>query len=469
MTSSDTPSHTVPIKVLLVDDDPDLLRLLSIRLKASGFDIHCSDGAESALTALEWQRPDIVVTDLRMQGMDGLALFDTIRQHHLSLPVIILTAHGSIPEAIEATQRGISGYLTKPYDASQLIEQIRRAVGTSGGNSLPGDKTWRTEILTRSSLMEDFLQQAKLVADSEVSVFINGPSGAGKELLAKAIHKASPRAGSAFIAINCGAIPEQLLESELFGHVKGAFTGAHRDHEGLFQAARGGSLFLDEIGDMPMALQVKLLRVLEEREIRPVGSTRSLPVDVRIISATHRDLNAARSEGRFRDDLYYRLNVVSLRIPSLAERREDIPLLAQHFLQRLNARYKRPATAFSPEAMELLMAAPWPGNVRQLLNVVEQTVALTTTPIIPAALVQRALQGDGGAIESFDEAKRRFEREYLVRLLRLTDGNVTQAARLAKRNRTEFYRLLSRHGLEPGIFKSQQQENSAGVSIERQN
>lgn len=443
-----------PIRVLLVDDDPDLLRLLSIRLKASGFDIRCAGSAEAALATMDLQRPDIVVTDLRMHGMDGLALFDAVRQRHLSLPVIILTAHGSIPEAIEATQRGVAGYLTKPYDAAQLIAQIQRAVGTSGGtpNSSP-DAGWRNEILTRSTLMEDFLQQAQLVAASEVSVFINGPSGAGKELLAKAIHRASPRAEKPFVAINCGAIPEQLLESELFGHVKGAFTGAHRDHDGLFQAARGGTLFLDEIGDMPAPLQVKLLRVLEAREIRPVGSTRSLPVDVRIISATHRDLNAARADGRFRDDLYYRLNVVTLAIPSLAERREDISLLAQHFLQRLSARYKRPATTFSPEAMELMITAPWPGNVRQLLNVVEQTVALTTTPVIPASLVQRALQGDGDAIESFEDARRRFERDYLVRLLRLTDGNVAQAAKLAKRNRTEFYRLLSRHGLEPGVFQ----------------
>ncbi|MEN9491971.1 MAG: hypothetical protein RJA63_2420 [Pseudomonadota bacterium] len=442
-------------RVLLVDDDPDLLRLLSIRLKASGFDTRCAESGETALAALASTRPDIVVTDLRMPGMDGLTLFDAIRQQHLSLPVILLTAHGNIPEAIEATRRGVSGYLTKPYDAADLIEQIRRAIGISGGQgSERANAAWRAEILTRSPVMEDFLQQARLVADSEVSVFVTGPSGAGKELLARAIHKASPRAAKPFIGINCGAIPEQLLESELFGHVKGAFTGAHRDHDGLFQAAKGGTLFLDEIGDMPTPLQVKLLRVLEEREVRPVGATRSVPIDVRIISATHRDLDAARSEGRFRDDLYYRLNVVSLAIPALAERREDIPLLAQHFLQRLAARYKREVNAFAPEAMALLVTAPWPGNVRQLLNVVEQTVALTTTPVIPTALVQRALQGDGAAIESFEEARHRFEREYLVRLLRLTDGNVSQAARIAKRNRTEFYRLLGRHQLEPGAFKA---------------
>ncbi|MDQ7990990.1 MAG: sigma 54-interacting transcriptional regulator [Candidatus Dactylopiibacterium sp.] len=441
-------------RVLLVDDDPDLLRLLSIRLKASGFDTRCTASGDAALAALAAQRPDILVTDLRMPGMDGLALFDAVRQHDLSLPVIVLTAHGNIPEAIEATRRGVCGYLTKPYDAADLIAQIERAVGQAGAPRPPVEnEAWRADILTRSPAMEDFLQQARLVAASEVSVFISGPSGAGKELAARALHKASPRAARPFVAINCGAMPENLLESELFGHVKGAFTGAHRDHDGLFQAARGGTLFLDEIGDMPTPLQVKLLRVLEEREVRPVGATRSVPVDVRIVSATHRDLNAARAEGRFRDDLYYRLNVVGLSIPALAERREDIPLLAQHFLQRLATRYQRPVTALSPEAMDLLVAAHWPGNVRQLLNVIEQTVALATTPVIPPALVQRALQEESGAIESFEEARRRFERDYLVRLMRLTGGNVAQAARLAQRNRTEFYRLLSRHHLEAGAFK----------------
>ncbi|MFT4172303.1 MAG: sigma 54-interacting transcriptional regulator [Rhodocyclaceae bacterium] len=452
---------THPPKILLVDDDPDLLRLLTIRLKATGFDITTAAHAEGALALLAGSRPDVLVTDLRMPGMDGMALFEAVRQSHPSLPVIVLTAHGNIPEAVEATRRGVFGYLTKPYDAAELIAQIQRAAGLSGPApgeaSAVGESDWREAIITRSALMEDFLQQARLVARSEVSVFISGPSGAGKELLARAIHKASVRSAKPFIGVNCGAIPEPLLESELFGHVKGAFTGAHRDHEGLFLAAQGGTLFLDEIGDMPLALQVKLLRVLEERQVRPVGATRSLPIDVRIISATHRNLDLARAEGRFRDDLYYRLNVVALAIPALAERREDIPLLANHFLHRLAKRYERTVNAFAPDAMELLVAAPWPGNVRQLLNVVEQTVALSTTPIIPATLVQRAIQEDQPAIESFDEARRRFERDYLIRLLRLTEGNVSQAARLAKRNRTEFYRLLSRHQLEPGAFKTTQE------------
>jgi two-component system, NtrC family, response regulator GlrR len=446
-------------RILLVDDDPDLLRLLAIRLKASGFDIACVESGEMALASLAAHRPDVVVTDLRMPGMDGMALFDAVHKSQPGLPVIVMTAHGNIPDAVEATRRGVFGYLTKPYDAPELISHIRRALDLSGRsaqgpNGTPADTEWCEDILTRSPVMEEFLRQARLVAASEVSVLIAGPSGAGKELLAKAIHKASARNQRPFIAVNCGAIPEQLLESELFGHVKGAFTGAHRDHEGLFNAAQGGTLFLDEIGDMPLPLQVKLLRVLEEREVRPVGSTRSKPIDVRIMSATHRDLDAARTEGRFRDDLYYRLNVVSLTIPALVERREDIPLLANHFLKRLAGRYGREVNAFAPDAMELLVGAQWPGNVRQLLNVVEQTVALSTTPIVPASLVQRAIQGECAAVESFEEARRRFERDYLVKLLRLTEGNVSQAARIAKRNRTEFYRLLSRNSLEPAAFKA---------------
>jgi two-component system response regulator GlrR len=301
--------------------------------------------------------------------------------------------------------------------------------------------------------MEDLLRQAKLVADSDASVLIFGESGTGKELLARAIHQASRRSERAFGAVNCGAIPGDLLESELFGHARGAFTGAVQAHKGLFQAADGGTLFLDEIGDMPLPLQVKLLRVLQEGEVRPVGSTQAIPVDVRVISATHRDLDAQREQGLFREDLYYRLNVVSLALPSLAERREDIPLLAAHILGKLAERYRKPSSTLAPDAMALLVAAPWPGNVRQLLNLLEQCVALATTPVIPATLVQAALKEDAAALIPFEEARKTFERDYLVRLLKITGGNVTQAAQLAKRNRTEFYKLLQRHRLEPGMFK----------------
>jgi two-component system response regulator GlrR len=441
--------------VLIVDDDPDLLRLLSMRLSAAGYRVTAVESAEAALAQVEIERPQLVLSDVQLPGKDGLALFDAIRSKHPSLPVILLTAHGTIPDAVQATSRGVYTYLTKPFDGKALLDTISQALALSapaevGSNA---DDTWREAIVSRSSGMAELLAEAKLVAGSDASVLIRGESGSGKELLAQAIHLASPRADRPFVAVNCGAIPESLLESELFGHVKGAFTGAVANHAGLFQAANRGTLFLDEIGDMPVALQVKLLRVLQERVVRPVGASQAIPVDVRIMSATHRDLDAAMAEGQFREDLYYRLNVVALTLPTLAERREDIPLLANHFLAKLAVKYGKKVNGFAPDALKALAAASWPGNVRQLHNVVEQVSALTTTQIIPLALVQRALRVPSVEVLTLTDARLRFEREYLVGLLKLTDGNVADAARLAGRNRTEFYRLLQRHGLTPGIFR----------------
>ena len=443
--------------VLVVDDDPDLLQLLTMRLSAAGYRVSAVQSAEAALAKLAVERPHLVLSDVQLPGgQDGLALFDEIRACHPSLPVILLTAHGTIPDAVEATARGVFSYLTKPFDGKALLDKIAQALAWSasaGENGLDGE-AWRAEIVSHSSRMNELLTEAKMVARSDASVLLRGESGAGKELLAKAIHNASRRAGRPFVAVNCGAIPEGLLETELFGHVKGAFTGALANHQGLFQAADGGTLFLDEIGDMPPALQVKLLRVLQERSVRPLGAGQSVPVDVRILSATHRDLDAAMAQGQFREDLYYRLNVVALTLPTLAERREDIPLLANHFLARLAGKYDKRLTGFAPEALKALTMASWPGNVRQLHNVIEQVSAMSTTPLIPLALVQRALRIPGIEVLTLAQARQRFERDYLVGLLKLSDGNVTDAARLADRNRTEFYRLLQRHGLTPGHFRT---------------
>ena len=442
--------------ILLVDDDPDLLKLISLRLTSAGYRVRTADSGETALATIAVERPSTVITDLRMPGIDGLQLFEAVHRQHPALPVIILTAHGTIPDAVSATQRGVFGYLTKPFDSQDLLQKVAAALEASGGEAAGSGTAagqWRASIITRSPRMEDLLRQAKLVADSDASVLIFGESGTGKELLARGIHQASRRSAKAFVAVNCGAIPADLLESELFGHARGAFTGAIQAHKGLFQAADGGTLFLDEIGDMPLPLQVKLLRVLQEGEVRPVGSTQAIPVDVRVISATHRDLDSQREQGHVREDLIYRLNVVSLKLPSLADRREDIPLLAAHILRKLAERYRKPAPSLAPDAMALLVAAPWPGNIRQLLNLLEQSVALATTQVIPATLVQAALKEDAAALVPFEEARKTFERDYLVRLLKITGGNVTQAAQLAKRNRTEFYKLLQRHRLEPGMFK----------------
>jgi two-component system, NtrC family, response regulator GlrR len=440
-------------RILLVDDDKDLLQLIAMRLGAAGYAVTAVASGEAALAALSVTRPQLLVTDLRMGGMDGLALLDAVHRESPSLPVIILTAHGTIPEAVSATRRGVFSFLTKPFEPRVLLDTVAEAMRLSSPPA--GDvEHWRSEIVTRASSMEDLLAQARRVAASDASVCIFGASGTGKELVARAIHRASRRAEAPFVAVNCGAIPEGLLESELFGHKKGSFTGAIADRRGLFQAAQGGTLFLDEIGDMPLPLQVKLLRALEERKVRAVGSNESHDIDVRIISATHRKLEERIASGEFREDLFYRLNVVKLYIPALAERREDIPLLAGHFLESLAERYRRGRLALSPEAMELLVSAAWPGNVRQLLNVVEQAVALASTDVIPESLIRQALDVPESSLTPLDEARKAFEREYLVRILKITGGNVTKAARLAGRNRTEFYRLLERHSLEPGMFKA---------------
>jgi two-component system response regulator GlrR len=429
-----------------------------MRLTAAGYAVTAVESGEAALAALSVSRPQVVVTDLRMQGMDGMALFDAIHRDSPSLPVLILTAHGTIPEAVMATRRGVFSFLTKPFEPKVLLDTVAEAMRLSSPSLGENLEDWRAELITRSSAMEDLLAQARRVAASDASVCIFGASGTGKELLARAIHRASPRGEGPFVAVNCGAIPEGLLESELFGHKKGSFTGAIADRRGLFQAAQSGSLFLDEIGDMPLPLQVKLLRALEERKIRPVGSHESHDIDVRVIAATHRKLEERIASGEFREDLYYRLNVVKLYIPTLAERREDIPLLANHFLSRLAERYRKGRLALAPEAMQLLVSAAWPGNVRQLLNVIEQSVALAPTEVIPESLVRQALDAGDTTLTPLDEARKAFERDYLVRILKITGGNVTKAARLAGRNRTEFYRLLERHSLEPGMFKGNAQK-----------
>jgi len=442
-------------RLLLVDDDPSLLRLLTLRLEGEGYQVISADCAETALVLLGKNKVDVVLSDLRMPGLDGMALFDEIAKRHAGLPVVLMTAHGSIPEAVAATQRGVFGFLTKPLNNNDLRDILAQAVHQS---HVPSKDEWRTDIITRSKVMEQVLDQAYRVAQRDVSVLITGASGTGKEMLAKAIHKASPRAKGHFVAINCGALPEHLLESELFGHTKGAFTGAVTEHLGLFREADGGTLFLDEIGDMPMPLQVKLLRALQERQIRPVGSTKTIPIDVRVLSATHRDLKQAMQEQSFREDLYYRLNVVNLQLPTLRERAEDIPLLARHVLQQNAERHGGQVHRFSEDAMQALVTAQWPGNVRQLVNVVEQCMALTQSPVLSVALVEQALSQNRSFWPTLSEARDQFERQYLIRVLKMAEGNVTRAAELAGRNRTDFHKLLKKHELSAAQVSEQSDE-----------
>jgi two-component system response regulator GlrR len=446
-------------KILLVDDDPSLLRLLGIRLSAAGYQIESANSAKMALGILKSFDPQLVISDLRMEGMDGMALFEKIRQQQPNLPVIIMTAHGTIPDAINATKQGVFSFLTKPFESQELLATVQQAIRLQPQNNITttSQKTdvWRDKIISRSAIMASLLQQTYQVAQSDFSLLIHSPSGTGKELLAKAVHLASKRHKQAFTAINCAAIPEQLLESELFGHCKGAFTGADKNHQGLFQSTQGGTLFLDEVGDMPMSFQVKLLRALQEKEVRPVGSSQSIKVDVRIIAATHKNLQQAIIDKSFREDLYYRLNVVELTLPPLAERREDIPLLAQHFLSLAIKKTSNKINGFTQEAMEFLISAEWPGNIRQLQNVVEQCVALSTEPMISEALIGNALRAQSAQLPSFQEAREQFERDYLATLLKTTSGNVSQAAKIAQRNRTEFYKLLKKHHLNAESFRSE--------------
>ena len=439
-------------KILLVDDDPGLLRLLSIRLRAEGYDVEAVESAHKALAVLNRFSPDLVITDLRMDKMDGIGLLKELQTRSPGLRVVIITAHGTIPDAVTATQHGAFGFLTKPIEKDELMSLVERALKVSG--SVEVDEDWASEIITRNQAMKEVMQQAKMVAATDARVLITGESGTGKELLAQAIHRASDRRNKPFVAINCSAMAENLLESELFGHEKGAFTGATRSHDGLFRSAEGGTLMLDEIGDMPMRLQVKLLRVLQESQIRPVGSTEAVEIDVRVISATHRDLQELMGQGTFREDLYYRLNVVNIKLPTMDDRREDIPLLVAHFLQQIARESDQERKVYAPEAVEMLVTAEWPGNVRQLFNVVRQNVALSRSPVISGELVQQSLGEHAGKLASFSDARDEFTRNYLSQILQITTGNVSQAARLAKRNRTDFYKLLARHELNPDAFKN---------------
>lgn len=435
-------------KVLLVDDDDDILSLLSVWLKKAGYEVVTATSGREALNQVDICHPQLIVTDLFMEDLDGMQLLATVHQANPLLPVIMLSGKAQIPDAVKATHLGSAAFLTKPIQREEFLDQVERALNRSADPRI--DAAFSEGLIYRSHAMSEVVEQAKLVADSDITVFIQGDTGTGKEVLAEAVHNASPRRDKPFVPINCGAFPEQLLESELFGHEKGAFTGASNRHEGLFLSANGGTLFLDEIGDMPLTLQVKLLRVLQDFQVRPVGSTRTYPVDVRIISATHRNLAATVKNGEFREDLYYRLNVVQLRIPSLAERREDIPVLIEHFLQKRQSRGRK---HFAPEALDFLKTALWPGNIRQLMNVIDLCVTLSKTETIPLSLAQQALHNEPGKIQTLKEAKENFERNYLISVMRITEGHVANAAKIAGRNRTEFYKLLNQHEIDPAQFR----------------
>jgi len=435
-------------KVLLVDDDASLLKLLAIRIESKGYQVTTCESGLAALQILKSHVFDAVITDLRMDEMDGMALHRQLQSRYPALPVIMMTAHGSIPDAVEATKQGIFAFITKPVDKDELFDSLANAIDIHGVNT--DEAPSKSNIVTRSGAMLHLLEQVKLLGPTHVNVLISGASGTGKELLAQAIHQHSQVSNGPFVAINCGAVPGELLESELFGHKKGAFTGAVKDHQGLFQQAQGGTLFLDEIGDMPLNLQVKLLRVLQEKTIRPVGFQEEIPIEVRIVSATHKNLPEAIKNQQFREDLYYRLNVVNLKLPPLCERREDISLLAQYFSASIAKRMNQNEKHFANDAMHALVRYDWPGNIRQLQNVVEQVVALTPGEVISAHLVLAALDSNEKSVEplSLNDAKKEFERDYVINTLKMAGGNVAEGAKLAKRNRSDFYKLIKKHNID---------------------
>jgi len=451
-------------KILVVDDDPGLCTLMKVRLEAAGYAVTLAEGGAEALARASEGIFELAIVDLKMEGMDGISLLEKLLGIYPTLPVIILTAHGSIASAVEATKKGAYDYLTKPFDPQDLLHRLEKALEV---HRLKGEvERLRTlvqeryhfeNIVASSEKMQQILRQVAQIAATDSTVCLYGESGTGKELIARAIHVASRRASGPFVAINCGAIPEGLLESELFGHVKGAYTGADRSKNGLLQQAEGGTLFLDEISEIPLSLQVKFLRVLQEREFYLVGARQPTKVDIRLVVATNQDLAKAVSAGKFREDLYYRVHVVPVFLPPLHERPEDIPLLAQHFLHRFSHEMGKDIKGFVPEALQQLMLYDWPGNVRELGNVVERAVVLSSHGMITPDLLllgSRKIQNSHRELLSLKEAREQFEKVYLVQIMTTAQGNVSRAAEMAGKDRAEFYKLLRKYTLEPGTFKS---------------
>lgn len=434
--------------VLLVDQNPDQLRLLEDYLVEAGYRVCKASSGDEAIKQLDAQTPELVICDLRATAKNGLTLSEHIHQDNPEIARILIVNQSVLPEALEATAQGAFGIITPPFDKAHLLDTVRAALDTADQRR---DQRWRSDIIGRSPVMEHLLDQARRVAVSDVNLIISGPAGSGKELLAKAIHHASGRAAQPFEVLKCDNMPEQMLESELFGIRRGAFDGADKDQPGLLERARGGTLILNEICDLTPRLQVKLLTALENSRVR--GSDGSPQLDVRIIATSQRNLEHAMLSGELNDTLYYMLSTVSLEVPALQERAEDIPLLARHFLALEAKQQGRRVRNLSPGAIHLLGLSAWPGNITQLAKVVSQAVSKSTSPVISEALVSEAMDHQERVIPSFNEARAEFERRYLIKLLQITEGNVTHAARIAERNRTDLYKLLGKHDLEPARFK----------------
>ena len=451
-------------KILVVDDDRNLVELIKMRLESEDYEVTTALEEEEAIEAVKNQVFDLSIVDLQLVQRDGISLMEDLHLILPEIPVIILTGYGSIESAVEAMKKGAYSYLTKPFEAQDLLLQIERALENrrlaSEIKRLKGlleDKYDFPNIVAKGEKMQKVLEMACQVAKTESTVYIHGESGTGKELVAKVIHLASDRKNKSFVAINCAALPEMLLESELFGHEKGAFTGAVRNKKGLFAQAHEGTIFLDEIGDMSLSIQAKLLRVLQEQQFYPVGSEKPTEVDVRVIVATQKDLIDQVKHGLFREDLFYRIHVIPLFLPPLRERKEDIPLLVEHFLKRFTLQMKKEVKGITPMAMQKLMLHEWPGNVRELENTIEYAVAMTQQDTITEDLIlQTKVTPSQQPLRTLKEARDAYEKEYLIHLLEICEGNVTKAAKLAGKYRADFYDLLKKHNLKSEDFKKPQ-------------
>ena len=443
-------------RVLIVDDDPASRRLLEVRLRPLECDVATAGNGEQALTAIRKDVPDLVLLDLQMPKMGGIEVLRALRKEEINVPVIVITAHGSIETAVEAMKEGAYDFITKPVDANHFDIVVRKALEREGLKrelelfSEDADKRYRL-VVGKSDKMNEAVETAKKAATSKATVLLLGESGTGKEIFARAIHNWSERRSQPFVAINCVGLSKELLESELFGHEKGSFTGADQLKKGKMELANGGTVFLDEIGDVSQELQTKLLRFLQEREFDRVGGVRPIHVDVRIVAATNRDLDARVKEGRFREDLYHRLNVVPITLPPLRERREDIPALARHFLQRFAEEVKKNLSEISEEALGKLLAYDWPGNVRELANVIERAVVLGQGPEIaphdlPARIVAALSEPQSDGI-SYRDAMDAYRRQLVMRALAQTQGNRAAAARALGLHEKYFLRLLKTLGV----------------------
>ena len=448
-------------KILVVDDDSNFLKLIRMRLELANYEVVTALNEDEAITKAREETFGLSIVDLKLVHRDGISLMEEMHSINPYMPILILTAHGSIESAVEATKKGAFNFLNKPFDPEELLLQIEKAMENqrlvSEVKRLEGLLKERYDfknIIARSEKMQAVLDLVSRIAGTDSTIYIFGESGTGKELIAKGIHVASERRDKPFVAINCAAIPETLLESELFGHEKGAFTDAKRSYGGLFAQSHQGTIFLDEIGDMSPSLQAKLLRVLQEKRFYPLGSGRPVEVDIRVIVATNKDLEAEVKNGSFREDLFYRIHVVPIHLPPLRERKEDIPHLAEHFLREISQRMKKEIKGISAMGMQKLMLYDWPGNVRELENTIEHAVAITQHDVISEEIILPSKDLLPEPLKPFKEAVEEFKRGYIVRLLEFTKGNVSKAAELAGKYRADFYNLIKKHSLKPEDFKN---------------